>query len=474
MNSGVSVVASLLVGVLIGALIFGSDRAPEMKPAPALPKSTPSKPTDIATSPREKTSEVVNDPARSSADDDNDLLARAIASIPFDEEPAAEGEIRGVVLTTSGKPVKGARVRATDRAGWDPVRMGRDSTLEERVRVYILNERLKAAHTLQTTTDDAGEFIFAGTGSQEYRVSVDAPGFLFPGGDRVLTLARSGDQVEIIGEEAAVVHIELLGDSPEALEDVLVWFDSTGAYADGEYWDPETPFITLPAGEYRVEASNDRFTSETVTMRVHPGKQKDVSLFMRELPSLTGQIIVPDDELPRSRYSVHLFPRDTPLPIDDDTWDAMRRLSRGTRYTLLGLELGSYWLSVDRNENKGRHSQSLIPVEIREGVNTVDFTLDPVDRSAAIRLTVVDPQGHDVLEPRVVFYVQSDGKLIGGGVPTLVPLKDGSFWAIFRKSFAAIHQNAEIKVSASSRDCSGEARVIGGWGSAVKVTLAPE
>ena len=465
-------VVCLLLGIVIGASIFGGSSAPADPPLapPTAEKNTPSdttpEPTPIPTASLEPPSVDFPESA--------DLLARALAEIPFDAPEKHSGEIRGVVLTGTGKPVVGAIVRAwpLDRDGFVSMPSAESSTLEERVRVFVQQQRESAISKVEDQTDESGEFSLLGIGPGDYRVSSFAKGVEFPSQHSIV--AAAGDVLEFLGNEQAIARITVdAGTGRHNYVRVEFKAGHTSRSKNWYYEEGGTTF-SLPAGEYTVTAKTGNYSSDPIEVTMVLGEETPVHLVLNERPQLSGEILLPADERPSSTYSVTLIPRgEGEEPTPETTRGFPGTSSTGTRFQITDLRVGSYWLMISRGRRDYRELGAMTPVEIRPGSNVIDVTLPPVDRSQAIRVLAFDNRGNPLIDPELHFRLESDRGSSTFRAKT-ISMKDGSCWAIASEHDASDHLNPRIFLTGSHQERQkATVEATGGWGSTVELFLQP-
>jgi len=377
------IIISALLGAGIGFAIGGGrDRAPAPAPA-ATDESSPLPESDAAA--------IVPASAPSEAEEDADLLARAIAAVEPVELLPGVGSIEGRVTLIDGTPLPGVRIAGTP--GLRPDREEGDE-LETRVRRRIRDELWEEGLAARAVTDADGRYRLEDLADLEYTVTPTLEGYRFDG--RTAN-RRAGMETDFTALPLARIEVSVVaanGREPAQAEIKV----RGGNRSETKSWTPEKRILEVEAGEMQLSATVGK-TGQSDSVPViakADGPPVPVRLEVRSRAAIRGKIIR-TGEFAAMRATAYLLdvvkaPEPTVTRLIEDG-KRSRSAASGEEYEFLDLDPGSYWLCAALGYETDDSPPEIRRVDVTDDLVEVDLELLPLDPSQVTIVYAFAPDG---------------------------------------------------------------------------------
>lgn len=219
---------------------------------------------------------------------------------------AVRGVISGHVLTTDGRPLAGATIRAEsflygDRArpaaalGAPPVPSEVESV--ERAR---LEHRRAATMRSQAVTDDAGSFQLKDLHDATFQVMGWCPGYELRLDGRRSWDARPGERFDFVATAVFPVDVDIRDEQGAQPTIASLRFVPSGGRGGGSgaSWAPSSTTVFVPAGTWSLTASpfSGNGKSDLVEVTAGPGLRPSASLVLIVPCVIRGHVVLPAGE----------------------------------------------------------------------------------------------------------------------------------------------------------------------------------
>jgi RNA polymerase sigma factor (sigma-70 family) len=392
-----------VVGALLGAALTWSAigiRPPaahevaEAAPAAAAPQGASAEPRRA---PSARTDGVSGRPA-ADATTPRVPLDELVASVNVDTPRRGTGTISGRVLTTDGRPLPGAIVRAQlphDPAErrWRRGRVPALPTVESSVRAAIEGAKWVAATLSEATTDASGAYTLRGLADVPYRVGAWLDGYDI----RLVNVSdgddlRPGATVDFAASALGEVPVTVLlpdGSSPERAN--VRWSAPRGSTS--AWWFRDSATLAIDIGEWSLaaELGNDlRAAPVNVTVAAGRGNAPVVlQLVARNV--ITGIVRLDPADAGWDSLQVGARRRGATEPESDRTCSTR---SPHWKFRIEDVEPGDYEVSVSIDGGARRLASA--SVRVSGGAASVDLDVPKFGAALVVGLRVLAPDGAEM------------------------------------------------------------------------------
>ena len=364
----------------------------------------------------------------------NDEIDEAVAATrPVQREhEIGSGVIRGNAHDLDGNGIPGVLVRATrmsarSRGTSDPAKIGvmpQASSLERHLRDAAEEFARGRSRQFEATSDASGAFTLKGLPKGQYSIISYAEGYLLrnKGGRAGYFAAKTGDEIEIIGEPIVEVQVSVRLTDGSEVERAIVrcsdrylgsdddWSQSLFGHGKNEFaWSPSAPRLRLPAKTVHLKAfanpgskdalsdmSEFDFHSESFELELEAGATAPlVVLTVEGRSGIRGRVIFPEERLKNAYPRVHLLPLPVGAEVNlnalADAEPEVRLWRDDDEFSFLDLLPGRYAVGVNRDWGAPIDVHKVVDVGV--GVVECELQLPPPDLDKFILVTVLRPDG---------------------------------------------------------------------------------
>ncbi len=300
MRSNVLLVMALVAGAAFGGgYLIGSQSSDTRTPSPNDELVSTTEPSD--SSGEDKTdAPLLHQPQLKGSSGDTSTIRGLIRSIPTDEPVRGDGEITGIVKTSSGDPVPGVVVTANPahdmRARWKNwEQMSAEERLLTQFESLVESERRRRSHELSATTDAAGTFVLRGVTDAKHTLRAFAEGWRIS--SQMMHNVEVGAHVEFLAARVTKVKFDLVRPSGEVPTRASIRLK--GESTHHLEWRSANVPLTLKPGTFSVKVTAGEYqelVGQLDSFVVEEGKEANARIVLEARPTLIVDIKFPDGQ----------------------------------------------------------------------------------------------------------------------------------------------------------------------------------
>ena len=342
--------------------------------------------------------------------------------------PSGHGSIGGMVQDSQGVPLAGVTLRLIPRAqrtvGSYGGGVGKAApsvpTLAEALRKAAERYYQTTGSTLETQTEESGEFRFSGIADLDWNL------FAYLEGYRLEKQAgrpphAPGETINFVAHKLTSFPVHVYDSDGTLVSDAVIRAKKTDGGTQHFQWDQDNPTIGLDAGVYTLTAQRgdasrlggSAMASEEQRLQVHRDSAPTPLRFnLRPILTIGGLISLPAEDLRPKFYRARLWKIEPDQEFEMRFLETSRQaqlvLPEDGEYQFTDLDPGKYAVGVSLSSN-GAVEQHKI-VELSDTPIRCDFQLPPLDPSDCIRVAVQGPDGVKLAEVKCNLTVFSESR----------------------------------------------------------------